>query len=420
MRELYISLVFVFLATAGFAAPFAFGLGYVWVDIFYPQVIASLLSVVPVALITGGGAILGYLLMDRRSPPRLTLATCDWAVKGPIFCLFIPFIFRTRVQIESFLLVYMFGAAANIIPFGIKTLLGSGGYGKTLGLMGSNIGLGEGSSLATVSIAMIPFLLYFWNHSLILPATKWRNLMLAGLLVCAVMAPIGTVARTAMVGFAVVFICIWLRSTHKFLIGSAIALVVVVVLSLTSASWFDRMSTVENPTAEASAAGRLLIWKWTWNYVLEHPQGGGFDVFRINVIEYKSGENNGVPLVERGRAFHSMYFEVLGEHGFVGFGLFISIIVTTILYLRDTLRKTRNVPGLEWCNSLAFAMLAAFLSIIACGAFIGIAFQPVVWYFATLPISLREYVYRVQRQDTAARANLPAMRTQRLLSAASR
>ena len=320
MRELYVSLVYVFLVTAGFAAPFAFGLGYVWVDVFYPQVIVNLLSVVPVALITGGGAIIGYLLMDRRSPPRLTLFTClsalfivwitvttflwpevpdaaflkwNWAVKGPVFCLFIPFIFRTRIQIESFLLVYIFGAAANIIPFGVKTLAGSGGYGKALGLMGTNVGLGEGSTLSTVSIAVIPLLLYFWSNSLILPKTRWRSVMVASLLVCAVMAPIGTAARTSLAGFAVVFGCLWLRSRRKILLSVAMVVVVAVVLSVTSASWFDRMSTVEDPNAEASAATRFLVWKWTWDYVHEHPLGGGFDVYRIDVLVHDGKDREG-------------------------------------------------------------------------------------------------------------------------------
>ena len=446
MRELYVVMVFVLLTTAGFVAPFVFGLGYVWVDVFYPQYVVSLLSQFPVALITGGGAILGYIVMDRRSPPRLTLHTClvllfilwislttswavvpdpaffkwNWAVKTVAFSVFIPFIFRTRVHIEAFLLVYVFSASANIIPFGVKTLMGSGGYGRTLGLLGRNIGLGEGSALSTVSIASIPVLLYFWNHSQILPKTRWTKVMLGGLLVCAVMAPIGTVARTALIGYAVIGFFIWLRSRRKVAVGILMAVAVVGILATTSKSWVDRMNTIDAPTSEASASTRLLVWKWTWDYVREHPLGGGFDVYRINVLTHDGSDNNGQSWTETGRAFHSTYFELLGEHGFVGIGLFLMVALTSVMYLREVLRKTRDIPELEWCNTLAYVLLTSLLAILACAAFIGIGFQSVIWNFFTLPVSLREYVHRVTRPETKFSPRTSGAYPQRLPAMGSR
>ena len=51
------------------------------------------------------------------------------------------------------------------------------------------------------------------------------------------------------------------------------------------------------------------------------------------------------------------------------------------------------------------------------GAFVGIAFQPMFWYFVALGVSLREYVRRVE--ETGAPVPLPGWRgaAQRLTGA---
>src|ERR1700722_8309660 len=117
------------------SAPFIAPLGYVWVDTFQPQAVAYIvLNQLPVALIMGMVAVGSYLLLDRRSPPPLTLqtvlhlgmlvwvtTTLIWAVvpdaawskwdyvwKTLIFTAFVPYVIRSRVQIEAFAQTYVF------------------------------------------------------------------------------------------------------------------------------------------------------------------------------------------------------------------------------------------------------------------------------------------------------------------------
>jgi len=425
MRDLYIALVYATLVGMGVAAPFIFTLSYVWVDMFYPQYMSSYLQPVPVAAITAGGAIGSYLLLDRRSPPRLTINTVlmalfaiwatlsctwaevpdaawetwDWAFKTMVFATFIPFIIRSRVQIEAFLLVYLFAVSANMIPYGAKSMLGGGGYNVALGLLPINIGLGEGSMMSAVSISLITVILFLMRHSIILPPPRLRVPMLACLLLFAIMAPLGTVARTALVGYAVVGGAMWLRAPNKLVATMAMVAVLGVAASVTTDAWMARMSTVENPVVEESAATRLLVWKWTLNYVADHPLGGGFETYRINALYHEPGPGETEGHWEHGRAFHSMYFEVLGEQGYVGFALYAGIILASMRSLFNVMRKTRNRPHLAWCNDLAFALMAAFLAVLACGLFIGIAVQALVWYLFALPICLSEYVYRVLKAE---------------------
>jgi O-antigen ligase len=149
------------------------------------------------------------------------------------------------------------------------------------------------------------------------------------------------------------------------------------------------MSTIENPAEEGSAEARLLVWQWTWDFARANPAGGGFRADTTNHI-FSGDRSLGT------RAFHSIYFEVLGEQGFVGLAIFVAIILNSAISLRRVIRRTRDVPDLTWCNDLARAMLTAFVVLLACGAFIGIAYQCLLWYIFALTTCLSEYVRRVQ------------------------
>src|SRR5258705_9798723 len=149
MRSLYLLLVYIALLGIGASAPFVLTLGYVWLDIFRPQSVAySLLNRgVPIAMIMGAAALGAYFVFDRRSPPRVSAVTLlslmlavwvtltclwaevpeqawikwDWAFKTIVFSAFIPFVIRSRIQIEAFLLVFLLSLSANVIPFAVNT-----------------------------------------------------------------------------------------------------------------------------------------------------------------------------------------------------------------------------------------------------------------------------------------------------------
>src|ERR1700761_7780935 len=161
LRSLWLLFLYVAFLGLSTSAPFVATLGYVWVDTFTPQNVAYIvLNQLPVALIMGVAAVGTYFLFDRRSPPPLTLESVlmiamivwvnltmvwavapvsawdkwDWAVKTLVFSTCIPLGIRSRVQIEAFAQTYVFSLAANIVPFGVKTLISGGGYGHNLGL----------------------------------------------------------------------------------------------------------------------------------------------------------------------------------------------------------------------------------------------------------------------------------------------
>ena len=208
----------------------------------------------------------------------------------------------------------------------------------------------------------------------------------------------------------------FLHAKRKLLITMAAALVALIALPLLPQSFVERTSTIGTYQSDASAAGRIGVWKWTLDYVKDHPLGGGFGVFRINsfeieVIEQIGSSNNSGASTQtinvRGKAFHSAYFEVLGEHGYPGLALYLMILGSTLWQLRKVRKQELRSPdGEKWRADLAQALTLFLLCFAAGSAFVGIASESILYLMLGLAVSLVQY-----RQPNAV-GYKPGIRTQ--------
>ena len=429
LRSLWLLFVYVSFVGLSVSAPFVATLGYVWVDTFQPQYVSYIiLNSLPVAMIMGIIAFGGYLLVDRRSPPPLTLQTVlqvtmaiwitatliwaqvpeaawdkwNWAFKTIAFATFIPFVIRSRVQIEAFAQTYVFSLAANFVPFGLKVFISGGGYGQNLGLEGGNTGLSEGGLLSTSCLMAVPLAIFLSSHSQLIPKFKVMPLAYWGVAGLAIATALGTYERSALVGLVVLGIYMWVRTRHKFGFGIVLGIIAALVIYTTSGAWNARVSTIGHFQHENSAYGRILVWQWTLGFVAEHPMGGGFSTYLINHIELPAQDGD-AGHTEFGRAFHSTYFEVLGEHGFPGIAIFLTLAVSTFLTLRRLAKKARPFPELQWVVGLSDALQSGLAVFLTSGAFVGLGFQPMFWYFVSMSICLNAYMWRIERADINAR-----------------
>jgi len=417
MRSLFITLCYASFFIVGAVAPFVFTLGYLWVDSFLPQAIAfSLINDLPVSMIAAIAAFGGYALLDRRDPPRIcfmtvllvlfaawvTLSTFAWAVvpiaaatkwnvvvKTLVFTAFIPLVIRSRIQIEAFLQVWLFGFAINFLPLGVKALISGGSYGRELGVQSSGAGafsLGSDARTATLALMFVPIMLFLRQHTKILPAHWLTSAMYLTIIVIAFCAAYGTYERTAVVVAAVLATLLWLKSRRKMLLGAAFVVATLVGASFVPADWMERMATIAEPGHE----NRLDVWRWTLDYALEHPLGGGFEVHQIDRLGPVNPDGSRSWLYA-----HNDFFEVLGEQGWLGLTIFVALIATSVFYLRGAARRARRFPNLAWCRDLATALQMALVVQLTGGMFVALGFQPPLYMIFALAISLREYVYRV-------------------------
>lgn len=425
---------------AGFSAAFAAALGFVWVDIVKPQQLAySIINDMPLSLIAAMATLALFVVKDKKHRPQfgailrlmvvfavwMTITTFmstipaqawgkwDWASKVVIFAVFIPYIFRSRVQIEAFLLVFLFASSTILFSAGVKTLLGGGGY-QTLAIMGSgNTGLSETSTLAVVCVMLIPLILFLMRHTILFPRNTMTFGLFLGIIVVALAAVVGTGARTGLIAVGVMCMFLTLQSKKKmwWLALFAIVGIVVLNLDLSATHWGERMSTIETYNADSSAMGRIKVWEWTLGFVGQHPLGGGFNSYLLNRIIGVTPDGAPVLLPEGqlgGKAFHSIYFEVLGEQGFLGFGLYYALVVLALLKLRKLKKTWRDDPGMAWVADLANAMTISIVVFLAGGSFVGIAYQPYIFYMLALTVSIDQYALRVQNERRAEKRRIAA------------
>jgi probable O-glycosylation ligase (exosortase A-associated) len=306
----------------------------------------------------------------------------DYSIKTLLFALFIPFVLNSRIKIEFFIMIMISAIAYFIINGGMKTLFGTTGYG--LELVFSRVGdsgITETSTLSMVSAFCLPFIYYLHQYSIF--NNKWIKRILLALSFAAILTVIGTHARTGLVGLFVLSTLVLLKSQKKIKVLSSLFFVLILVISFAPQNWLDRMNTLTTANKESSAYGRLVVWKWTIDYVSTRPiLGGGFMSFKANAgqLGSYSSEDQDVDLREKGgKAFHNVFFEVLGEHGYVGVFLYLSIIFYTWRNNRGIISNKGSPP---WAKSLSQVNTYALIVFCACGMFIGVAFSPWLYYFA--------------------------------------
>ena len=278
MQAIFLVGCWLSLIVLGCVAPFVMGLAYIWVDLFRPHdVYPALGQLLPFSLTTAVLTIGAYLVLDRRDPPRLGLLTAllivwagwitltttwalfpasawskwDWAFKTILFTTLLPFLFRSRIQMEAALLVILCCIASNVLPFAIKSAISGGGYGRPLGLIDNNgVWGGEGSTLGTYAFVCLPLVAYLQRHSLLAPARGWLRWVYLAAPGIAVIGAFGTFARAALIACFVWAAVAWWQSRRKLMVAIMMVVAAVAVVPLMGDAWLARISTTLEPRQE--------------------------------------------------------------------------------------------------------------------------------------------------------------------------
>lgn len=433
----------------GLKRPFFWVLLYIYIDVVAPQKIGWVfIQSIPVSLIAFAAAFAGWLFLDSKQGSRFTLrqgligallVICgittlsaaypeaawtkwDWVWKALVFAMFLPLTLRTKLRIEAAALIMVLSIATIVINGGIKTVLGGGGYGVLSLLVRENAGLYEGSILSTAAIATIPLALWLARHGTIFKP-DWRvHAFVAGLVFACLLIPVGTAARTGLVCAAVLAVLLMRSVRYKFVYAGVAAVAMVAAIPFLPQSFTQRMGTIAEYQADESASTRVQVWMWTLDYVKERPFGGGFDAYLGNRFTYQTrevvGEGNVQTIkynevTDEGRAYHSAYFEMLGEQGWLGLFLWLLLHGLGLWQMeRIRWRFGRKGPGCEegrktWQWGLANALQQSQIVYLVGALFVGIAYQPFIFMLVGLQCALWSYVQRTERAPRKARFRRP-------------
>ena len=229
----------------------------------------------------------------------------------------------------------------------------------------------ENNAFAVAMLICIPLLL-IWQRETRNSLFK-KGILLAIPIIYA--ASLCSWSRGALITMTVLTLMLILNSKHKLL---AIPLVLVgafFVKDYLPQEWFGRMHTLETYQEDSSAMSRIQAWTDGWNHTLEHPfVGAGFDGWR-EVTQ---------------RDWHSSYVEMFSEHGFIAFGLWLSLIVGTLISMTTLPKKTFQVEEMEWVANYCFMLRASLICYMVGTAFLGLSYWDLLYHLIFIAVLVKK------------------------------
>ena len=172
----------------------------------------------------------------------------------------------------------------------------------------------------------------------------------------------------------------WVKSRKKVATAVFIVIAGVAGLSAMPEAWFERMQTIKTYDEDASAMGRLNQWGQAISLANDRILGGGFETWQWSVCQRYAPNPNDC------RDVHSIYFEVLGEHGYVGLALFLTLLAMTWLKCSSIVRRTKRDPEFAWARDLAAMIQVSMVAYMSAGAFLGLAYYDYIYHLIAVVV----------------------------------
>ncbi len=268
---------------------------------------------------------------------------------------------RERRHIELFIWVNALSLGFYGFKGGLFTILTGGGQ-RVWGPPGGFI---EGNNeVGLALVIVIPMMNYLRSVA----TRRWVRIFLMVLMLFTAVAVLGTQSRGAFLAISAMGLVLWLRSKEKAKAAIAIGLTGLVLTQFMPASWDERMQTIGTYSQDGSAMGRINAWQMTLHLANDRFLGGGFFIYTDELFARYA------PVPDDVHAAHSIYFQVLGEHGYVGLILFLSVGLFTFRTASKIRRVTRHREDARWLYHLAGMMQVSMVGYAVGGAFLSLAY----------------------------------------------
>jgi probable O-glycosylation ligase (exosortase A-associated) len=297
----------------------------------------------------------------------------DRFAKTVIFFFIILAVIGDRKKLEGFIWVMAISLGFYGIKGGLFTIA-TAGSNRVWGPPGSFIA--GNNEVALAMLMTIPLLRY-----LQLQATKKfiRLGLLAAMLLTA-FSILGSQSRGAFVGILMIGLFFWWKSPRKIEAGILVSIVAGIILMFMPDTWWDRMRTIETYEEDASAMGRINAWWVAFRAANASITGGGANMFTPGMFQRYAPDPYKVHDV------HSIYFEMLGEQGWIGLALFLLLALLTWRSCSRIVKQTKNIPTLKWAGELALMLQVSLIAYGSAGAFLGLAYFDYYYYLVAAVI----------------------------------
>ncbi len=354
-------------------------------------------SDLPFSLVVGIATLAATLLSKERKRIPLTGLTLLWVLfvvwmgVTTIFAIYtnsawIQYERVLKIQLMSFVTILLINSRERLrlliwvivlslgyygVKGGIFTIISGGDY-HVWGPPGSFV---EGNNeLALALLMILPLMQYLRTTS----PHRWVRLgLLASMVLCA-FSIVGSQSRGALIGGIAMGTFLWLKAKHKTVTGPILLVLGLALVAFMPEQWHERMGTIETYESDASAMGRLDTWRMALRLANDNFMGGGFELWTDETFDRYT------PQKTISHDAHSIYFKVLGEHGWVGLILFLCIGVASWRTGTRIIRHSRDRPDLEWLSSLAKMIQVSLAAYAAGGAFLGLSYFDLYWHLVAM------------------------------------
>ena len=394
MRDVIVLAIILGATPICFFRPYFGILMWTWVAYFNPHRFTwGVAYNFPVALFIGGATLLGLPFSKNTNRRIFTLQTillCSlwtWycittinAAYDPIFASHLAdskteLIRTSKILLMTFLMIVLVTSKEKLrsvylvttLRFGFFAVKGTlfaiatGGQYRVYGPPDSFL---EDNNFLGLAFNMLLPMFYFVARD---EQNKWIRRFLYASFFCAVPATILTYSRGALLGLGVVLVCLAFKSRKKVLAGFLLVASAWAVIVFAPGKWMDRMGNFFHGHLDNSAELRLNAWRFAYELAKSHPiTGGGLKTFTPDLYQRFT------PGLEFAGA-HSIYFQTLAEHGFVGLGLFLILLATSFVSLTKLRRQARTLASAAWIVPYSQMLQLSLLAFMISGAFLEFA-----------------------------------------------
>jgi probable O-glycosylation ligase (exosortase A-associated) len=396
--------------------PFVGVLVWSWISFMSPhKLLWGPASDLPWALITGMALVIGCVI--AREPKRfiwnpttaliatfmicitltsLTAMAPSWEVfpkwdlvtKELVLMLITSFFLTTKERIHALIWIMVLSLGFFGVKGGGFTVL-HGGANRVLGPPGTV--MSDNNQLAVGLLVTLPLMNYLRMQS----QHRIVRIGLVAAMILTLFSVVGSYSRGALLGLAAVSVFLWLKSKQKLAAAVVLPIVVGSVILFMPPDWMERMHTITAYQSDNSAEGRLDIWKTAWQMAIHRPlTGAGFMGPYDEAVVHHFRPDAGP------RAVHSIWFEVLGEHGFPTFIVWVGITVAGLLAARRIIKLASGVPELAWCVDLARMSQVSVVAYLVAGSFLSLSYWDFYFTILVAVAATHQYV-RQSLGDTA-------------------
>lgn len=389
-------------------------IAWTWIGLMNPHLYTWTLNRFPFAQVIAIAFLLSWVIArDKRSIPLapeivlLCLLTAYITLKTPFafytdvawhmwerfikivfIALLIPTLIYTPKRVRWFLWTILFSLG---VFFGVKGGLFSiatMGQSRVQGPEPSFIG--GNTHLGVALLMVLPMYVAFMRDS----EKQWIKRVSALGFWLTFLAVVFTYSRGAWLGLIAVGSLLYMQSKRKLLIATVlvpITLAGVVGVAFLPDKLLDRANTIttDTETMDTSALARLQAWSVATNIALTYPLGAGYTVDAMPFAEWIRYSDIEHPGLFKVQAAHSIYFQMLGDHGFVGLALFLVMIGASYLTLKRVRLMAQGQVQHAWLGHYANALQVGLVGYLVSGAFVSMGSFDLLYTFVVLSAILR-------------------------------